>query len=341
MNARALLVPVAVALLASAAQAERKAPHLDDPEVHRFVPVVIPGGTFNSDEGIGGSLIFALYHYHGARAPFRDDLSLFVFATHKLVQRYELRWEGIDVLNLPLRLRVRTGYYSTVTQNYCGFGMGVRCDPARALEAAAAEGLTDGTSKHEDFVRRYFMLRYIRLHADVTGRWRIRGKRHGVELLTGWRTAYYIPGQIGELGPYDGSLYAQGFPDGEPGLSLVPVVGVVLDDRDNEPAPNRGYFAEASVRAASPWWGSRWSYVGANVSLAGYLPLLDRPRLVGAARLLVDVMAGDAPTEEIAATGGAVPAGAAHGLSALDGAVDQLRRRPRRGRVRGRRLDRR
>ena len=126
MRTRACLLFLVSALIAGSAAAERTPPHLDDPEVHRFVPVVIPGGTFNSDEGIGGSLIFALYHYHGGRAPFRDDLSLFVFATHKLVQRYELRWEGIDVLDLPLRLRVRTGYYSTVTQNYCGFGMGVR-----------------------------------------------------------------------------------------------------------------------------------------------------------------------------------------------------------------------
>lgn len=283
---------------------EATAPHEDDPEVHRFLPVLVPGGTLNSDEGIGGSLIFGLFHYHGAKKPFRDDLSLFLFATNKLVQRYELRWEGIDVFDLPLRTYARTGYYSTVTQNYCGFGNGVRCAPAVAERAALAAGLTSGTSDYEDFVRRYYWLRYIRLHADVTGRWRLRELPHKTELLLGWRFAWYIPGQIGELGPYPGSLYSRGFPVGEPGISSVPLVGIVVDNRDNEPAPNRGYFAEASVRGASILSGSNWTYAGFNTSFAGYLTLLDSPRIVGAARVLVDLIAGDAPVEEIAVTGG-------------------------------------
>lgn len=293
------------ALVAAPAAAQLKAPHEDDPDVHRFVPVLIPGGTVNTDEGIGGSLILGLYHYHGARKPFRDDLSVFLFATHKLVQRYELRWEGIDVFDLPLRTYTRAGYYSTVTQNYCGVGNGVRCDASRAERAAVAAGLERDTAAFDDFIRRYYWLRFIRVHADTTGRWRLREMPHKTELLVGWRFAWYIPGQIGDLGPYPDSLYALGFPGGEPGLSSAPVLGIVIDDRDNEPAPNRGYFAEASVRAASPWWGSAWSYAGFNTSVAGFVTLLDHPRLVGGARVLVDLIAGDAPTEELAITGGA------------------------------------
>jgi len=281
-----------------------KGPHEDDPDNHRFVPVLVPTATFNSDEGFGGGVTLTLFHYHGARKPFRDDLSAVIYITSKLIQRYELRWEGLDVLNTPLRVYFRGGYFSTVSQNYCGFGMGVRCDDSVAALAAERAGLAAGSEAHEDFLRHFYQLRYIRPYVDSTVRWMVWREGVKVELLGGLRGSYYIPGQIGELGPYRGSLYAQGFPEGEGGLSSVLLGGIVVDGRDNEPSPTHGYFVEASVRGSAPFWGSKWTYGGFNTSWAGYVTVSRSPELVLGLRGLVDLIYGDAPTEDIAVTGG-------------------------------------
>ena len=98
--------------------------------------VVVPVLGLNVDEGIGGGLVFALHRYDGEGAVFRDDFALRVFLTSRLMQRHEIKWEGVDVFDLPLRAWVRLGFYSTVTQNFCGTGNAVRCDPARAEDAA-------------------------------------------------------------------------------------------------------------------------------------------------------------------------------------------------------------
>lgn len=269
-----------------------------------FLFVVLPILSLSSDEGVGGGAVFALQHHTPGAEPFRDDLSLRVFVTHRLVQRHELRWEGVDVFDLPLRAWVRVGLFSTLVQPFCGFGMGVTCAEGDAIAAALAGGLVEGTTPFQEFVRRYHFMRYIRPHADTVLRWRLRDKPHRFELLGGWRLSWYIPGSFTERGPWPGSLYAQVFPRGEPGVSSVPQLGFTLDDRDFEPAPTRGYFLEATLRAAHPWWGSSWTWAGLNVSLHGYAALLFDPSLVWAARLLVDLAAGDMPTEDLAQVGG-------------------------------------
>lgn len=269
-----------------------------------FLFVVLPIVSLSSDEGVGGGAVLALQHHTPGAEPFRDDVSLRIFVTSRLVQRHELRWEGIDVLGLPARVRVRASLFSTLVQPFCGFGMGVSCAEGDAAAAAIAEGMRAGTEPFDAFVRRYFQLRYIRPAADVLVRWRARDKPHRLELMGGWRVAGYIPGTFAERGPWPGSLYARVFPDGEPGIASVPQVGFTVDDRDFEPLPARGYFLEASVRGAHPWWGSTWTWAGLNASLHGYTRLLDAPQLVWAARLMVDVADGGMPTEEIAETGG-------------------------------------
>ena len=72
---------------------------------------------------------------------------------------------------------------------------------------------------------------------------------------------------------WSAETHPQDFPDGETGFTSVLQAGVMVDHRDSEIAPTRGYWAEASVRAASWLWGSQWSYVGANLILRGLLDL--------------------------------------------------------------------
>ena len=58
-------------------------------------------------------------------------------------------------LGLPLRLFARTGFYSTITQNFCGFGNAITCDLAEAQDVADRLSLT-GDDK-ELFARRYYL----------------------------------------------------------------------------------------------------------------------------------------------------------------------------------------
>ena len=269
-------------------------------EADRYSFVGFPIVNYNTDEGIGVGGVVALYHYAGGVKPFRDDVSLRLFLTSTLIQRHELRWEAIEAFDLPLRFRVSLGYYSTATQNFCGFGSVVTCDPALAEEAADERGLRRGSESREAFLRHFYQMRFIQPSLDGIFRWRLRDMPHRLELLAGWRLAYHLPGRIGDLEPYSGSLYSRVYPNGEEGFLSTPLLGFVLDNRDFEPWPVRGYFLEASVRGAGPYTGSRWSYGGANASLAGYFQIRRVPQIVLASRLLVDALVGDPPTEALA-----------------------------------------
>jgi hypothetical protein len=283
-----------------------------DPAEHEWQGVVLPIASVNVDEGVGGGAVAALYHYYGGVEPMRDDLSLRIFATSKLVQRHEIRWEGRRVFDLPLRLWLRLSMFSTVTQLFCGVGAAADCDEAHAKSAADDAGLSPATKPYDEFVRRYFLTRYIRPGADTLWRWQLFDRGDGgvgdflgrIEAMAGWRFNWYRPGDFFHKGPYPGSFYAEQFPQGEPGISSVWQLGVTVDARDFEPSPTRGYFLEASVRASHPYWGSHWSYAGMNTSLSTYFLLGAEPETVLANRAIVDLLNGDVPTAEIAETGG-------------------------------------
>jgi hypothetical protein len=264
--------------------------------------VVLPVFGANVDEGLGGGILFAAHRYTGNTGLFRDDFALRLFMTSRFVQRHELKWEGIDVADLPLRVLARVGYFSTVTQNYCGTGNAVTCDDGRAAEAAREAGLREGSEAFDEFVRHYHRVRFIRPHGDVLLRWEIANQPLKVEIMGGARLAFYVPGDFSSSTPYQGSLYAEAFPEGEPGLSSVLQVGVTVDSRDVESSPTRGFFVESSLRAAAPAWGSAWTWAGLNGAASFYVPMPFEAVL--ASRTMADLMVGDAPTEEQATVGG-------------------------------------
>ena len=255
----------------------------------------------NIDEGLGGGVLLAVHRYDNDSEAFRDDFALRLFLTSRFVQRHEIKWEGIDVMDLPLRVWARLGFYSTVTQNFCGTGNAVSCDDDRATAAAIDAGFVRGSAAFDDFVRHYYRTRFMRPHADLLLRWRLTDAPK-IELMGGTRLAWYLPGDFSSSGPYPGSLYARSFPDGEAGFSSVLQLGATVDQRDVEASPTRGFFAEASLRGASPWWGSRWTYGGGNAAVSLYVPL--PLGLVLASRSMGDLLIGDVPIEEQAQTGG-------------------------------------
>lgn len=275
------------------------------PTEHRFLGAVLPTPIVNTDEGVGGTLLLALHHHYKGSVPLRDDLSVKLVLTHKLVQKYELRWESVDVLDLPLRSWLRVGYHSTVTDNHCGLGADVLCDAALGEQQADALGLAAGSVARSDVVRRYYLKRYIRVLGEGTLRWRIFDEAPwAVDVAGGWRASRYLPGDLFERSPYPHSLYAGEHPRGEEGTVSTPLAGVLVDARDREAAPTRGVLFEASARAAAPFFGSDWTFFGVNASFAVYAPLTPRRDLVLASRVLGDVIVGDAPTYELGTVGG-------------------------------------
>lgn len=260
----------------------------------------LPAVNFNSDEGAGFGAVGSLYRYDGETGPYKTGITLILFATTKGVQNHSLLVDTLRVGGSPLRLQVRGALTTALADNYCGIGNAVTCDPA-IPEALVTEGLDDEAA--QTFVRRFYRTRYVAPSLRLDARYALDPMPHRLELVAGWRAQYHLPGTFRERGPWPGSLYEQDFGAGQQGLVSVLQLGLMLDDRDNEPAPTRGYWVEASVRGASRFWGSDWSYVGVNTTLRGYLPL-GSERLVLADRLVFDLRAGDAPILELATPGG-------------------------------------
>ncbi|HEY1101458.1 MAG TPA: BamA/TamA family outer membrane protein, partial [Myxococcota bacterium] len=285
-------------------------PPIVDPTAHRWTFAAVPTLTFNTDEGFGTGGVISLYHHHEGVSPFRNELRFNIFISSKLIQAHAITWDGIKPFGLPGRVYARLRYFSTVSQNYCGVGNVVDCDPADAKNAATARGFVDDESRSDDaydtFTRRYYLMRFIRPEATLLYRHWLRDKPLRTEILVGWRGSYTLPGDVANRGPYPGSRYAQDFPVGEEGLSSVPMVGVVVDDRDDEVFPMRGFVSELSVRGAHAFTGSAFQYGAINAQSAFFFALSSAPRVVLATRFIADVMVGAPSTEELARIGGTI-----------------------------------
>lgn len=275
----------------------------------------VPALNYDADNGFGFGAIGTVFFYDKVRKPYRYALTLQVFVTSKLVQDHQVRFDAVDLMGLPLRLTFRGGYFQTLTHPFCGFGNAVTCDPAIAEKAADARSLSG--EEREAFVRRYYQVRFLRPYGQLNLRWKLNELPNRLEIMGGWRGHLYLPGNWvdedgdgeADLLPYPGSLYEQvvaerGLQAGERGLASIVHVGVMLDNRDNEPAPKEGYWLEASLRGSSILWGSAWEYVGVNVTLRSYTPLLADKSLVLANRVVLDGTAGDLPVQEMVRVGG-------------------------------------
>lgn len=271
----------------------------------------IPVLAYSSDDGLGFGALGNLFWHQDGLQPYKYSLMLQAYATTEWVQAHKLKLDALELFGWPLRVWGELGYYSTLNRTYCGVGNAVRCDPEEAERAAAALGL-DGPYQ-ELFVRRYYQFRFIQPYLALNGRYRLSELPHKLELFAGWRGYGYLSGEPGDLTPYPGSLYAQRFADGENGFASVLQLGVMLDGRDFEPAPTKGYWIEASVRGASWVWGSSWDFGGANLILRGYAPLTRDRRVVLCSRLTLDASHGDMPIEEIVRVGGSLDATALGG----------------------------
>lgn len=269
---------------------------------------VLPRFTFSSDNGIGGGArAVALFHNKGAK-PYKTAISAQAWLTNRLVQHHFLGVDAIDAFNLPLRITAEAGFFQSLTQNFCGTGSSVTCDETLAEEAS----LGVARDQREEFVKNYYRVRYFRPYLNALARYRFNQRPHRAEIFAGWRGHFYQPGTLADddkdgapdLFAYRGSFYDQARPGGERGFASVAQVGVALDDRDHEAAPQSGYLLQASARLASPFLGSDFSYAGVNAAARVYAPLF-REYISLASRIVVDHIIGDElPIQELARGGG-------------------------------------
>jgi hypothetical protein len=258
--------------------------------------------NYKTDEGFGAGVLASFYQYNGRTAPYKTATTVLIFFTTKAVQSHRIDFDWVEVGDSPLRLTSRIQLDITKTANFCGYGHEVTCDESEAEDQADALGLEG--EERDDFVRRYYMLRWIRPNAYVNARYRVGTFEPKLELLLGWRGGYFRKGDFKEHEPYPDSYYDQVTDGGEEGFLSVLQAGVMLDTRDNEPAPRRGYWLEATIRGAGPFFGSEWTHFGFNTTLRGYAPLVPQGKLTLASRTMFDGLVGDAHALELASPGG-------------------------------------
>jgi hypothetical protein len=284
------------------------APPVDENDGHWGVGLV-PRIVYNSDFGLGLGMRGSLFWYRWGQKPYKTSISFQLYATTRLVQEHYVRIDAIDAFNLPMRILAEVGYFQSITQNYCGIGNTVTCDTRDARREA--ERLSLGDVETERFVDRFYKLRYIAPYAKATTALRVVRLPDPLSVFIGHRATYYQPGDLvdenkdqrPDFFAYPGSLFDRTYSDGQVGLASVATVGVMLDGRDEEPAPRRGYLVEASVRGAHPLMLSRFTYFGGALIARSYVPLWGRD-LVLASRYVLDVMVGDPPIPELFLVGG-------------------------------------
>ncbi|MCC7071581.1 MAG: BamA/TamA family outer membrane protein [Deltaproteobacteria bacterium] len=266
-------------------------PVVAPPEEGSWDFAAVPRLTLSTDDGVGLGARGVAYWNRFGQKPYKTALSAQAWATTRLVQHHYLHLDAIDAFNLPLRVEADVQLYSAIAQPFCDDDPMAPCADDRA-----------------------HTLRSIEPAAAALARWRVVDAPHKLELFAGTRATWYVPGTLldddgdgaPDLVPTPDTRYAARYPQGEPGLAHVLSVGVAYDTRDHEPAPHAGLHVDAAVRGASPWWGSAFSFVGATLTARSYTPLLPSRGVVLAERLIVDVVAGDAPTRERQRVGGLV-----------------------------------
>ncbi|MEL6347954.1 MAG: BamA/TamA family outer membrane protein [Myxococcota bacterium] len=266
---------------------------------------LLPALNFNSDEGFGYGVIGTLYRYKDKTRPYKYALTARFFLTTRQVNAHMVRLDLLDLGGLPIRVTARADYFSALAQNFCGYVGDNHCGPDAdqiSEDAADAEGLTG--AERDDFLRRYYLMRYTETALNIQTRTKLKDLPHKREILAGYRYSYYIPGVFNDQAPWAGSLYDVAyFSEGETGGVSVLQLGMVYDNRDNEPAPNSGYWSEFSFRGATRLWGSNWTYGGVNLTHRQYVTIVP-DKLVSATRAVADVTVGDLPTQDLVRVGG-------------------------------------
>lgn len=280
----------------------------------------LPLLNFNSDEGLGfGARALLVDSGDGTQKPYRYALMAQFFQTTRGVASHRLQLDAPGFLESPWRLGAEVALLNDRFSPYFGLGGAAAYTPAFTTceDRAALEGNADACPGNPDFrglryysfEQRSFPSVVLNARRALSGPWQVAlGYRFRLtRVLTRYGTE--DSGQARDsrveedaragllVGPGGAAAGTGTFRTAE--LSA----GLLLDTRDNEPAPVRGMYHELTARGAVEATGSAFRYWGATANLRFFHPVASE-RLVAALRLFVDVMGGDVPFFLLSSFGG-------------------------------------
>lgn len=278
----------------------------------------LPLLNFNSDEGLGfGARALLVDAGDGSQAPYRYALVAQFFQTTRGVAAHRLMFDAPGFLESPWRLGLDLSLLNERFSPYFGLGAAAAYEPTFAAcddrdALATAPDVCPGNPdfrglRYYSFEQRTFPSVVFNARRSLVG---------PLQVALGYRfrltkvSARYGADDLGQL--RDSRLEEDaraglltGAAAGGAGTFRTAEVtaGLLLDTRDNEPAPVRGMFHELTLRGAAGATGSSFDYWGATANLRFYHPVVSE-RVVAALRLMVDVMGGDVPFFLLSSFGG-------------------------------------
>lgn len=238
----------------------------------RFDIVPLPALGFDSQLGVIFGANVGLYWRAPHLQPFEYAIAALAIFTTGGAHDHSLRFTAVDFLGSGLRPSVLVGYVRELYRNFYGIGNSVSVtmpgDPGwnPTFHSYTFDSLYGALDVERPFATHFVI-----------------GARYQLRSLD---TKLYEGSLLAAMRPNEARLLR----NGELHLDLG------YDSRDVEASPTRGLFLQAGVRFSHAALASESSYVGAQLQLRGYWSLFGLgPRLVVAARLLFDVLAGDVP----------------------------------------------
>jgi hypothetical protein len=284
---------------------------------------VSPLANFDTDQGVGfGGRVMLIHHgeHHGAGKPYDLAIMAQFFQTTRQVIAHRLWLDIPEAFRSKWRLEIDLAYRGDRFSPYYGQGNDSTYEPLfeRCVDRATLEQSPDTCPDNPSFLG----LRYYQFERRALPRLTLTGRRS----LTGPLQSFLMyrmdlstlqvtyPNDLGQH--RDSKLVEDakaGLLVGYDGETKEPftlrtgefTAGLAYDSRDIEPAPTTGMFHELSLRYGGPAAGGQFNYWGVNATLRFYQHLLPNyPKLVGAARLLIDFMDGDVPFHMLPSYGG-------------------------------------
>lgn len=291
--------------LREAKKAAREA-RQNDPD--RIDPAIFPGASYDSNRGIGFGVVGNIARFKPTFDPWQWRLA---FNLWFYVDRgpdglpeltYNDDYVDFDQPGLAggrLRLTSRIWFRRQSDLGWYGIGnASVARNPWEAIDEAEAPQAWARARRFHEYAHSYPGARIV-ARVRAVGDLEVFG---GLSLVWNWIELY--PGSLLalEAGGASGPAIQKALVGiGRHGV-LELLGGAVLDHRDEELDPKRGYLLEASVRGGPVL--EQWSgYGGANAHLRVYLPIHPQ-RVTLAARVLADVLFGEPPFYELGRFGG-------------------------------------
>lgn len=281
----------------------------------RWEPGLLPVVNYDSNLGVGLGAIGVLARFEEGYEPYRfrlqglfqinlavDDAGDVEVPLHDDYVRLDMP----GLLDDKLRLQAELFFNKLSTMPY--YGIGPRTVDVQFSDQELEESLAARRYPYYDraILGGRALLRFTLLKLDAPGEDPRLEVYEGTQVSYAWREVYRGSKLLRDIvdrrepGARGDALRALlHTPESYP--LVAQSVGLLFDDRDHEFAPSRGSFTEIGVRL-SPGAVERLSHTRVHVATRWFAPLY-REYLVFAHRAALDLLAGDAPVDELSQVG--------------------------------------